>query len=110
MIDCKYIPNAYLDQLEHKSFKYDKVQFDLDCALEVNFNITFGLLIPDFLYVSNTFQMPIFASYSTTSHIRFTECSFTLNMNSRSNLTSPIDHSCMVSYLLITFQMPFLTG
>ena len=65
MIDCKCIPNVYLGHLEHyRSFKNDKVLFDLDCGLKVKNDVTNGLFTYGFLLVVNTYIMANMTGYN----------------------------------------------
>ena len=63
------------------------VRYDLDIKVKVGFNITNEFLIHDFLLVTNTFHMPIMASFSSrglSSNENHEMPSVTLKLRSRS--------------------------
>ena len=56
----------------YKSFKKDKVLFDVDCGLKVKYDVTNGLLTYGFLLVVNTYIVANMAGYNARTPFRVT--------------------------------------
>ena len=75
------------------------VRYDLDIKVKVGFNITNEFLIHDFLLLTNTFHMPIMASYSSrdlSSYENHEMPSVTLKPRSRSMVLHGMERSLLM--------------
>ena len=77
-ITFQFIDSSYLISYRsgyrlqyNKSYKIHKVQFDLDHELKIKFNITYGSLIYDFLFVSNTLIPNAYLEHYKSFYQRF---------------------------------------